>query len=102
MEKSDYNEEGFNDYKRKIYQSELSAYKLISENTIRQFFPKHYTGITIERVCDNAGVDISDQFLLECALILDLIEGTSMKQNEIQVTECYKKAGLIWRIFFKN
>ncbi|MEP7195447.1 MAG: hypothetical protein ABI851_02940 [Saprospiraceae bacterium] len=77
-----YNKEQFNKFRREVYNSEREAYELIQNSNLKEYFPAYYANTKINAVLDNCRQDISNQFLLDCCLTLELIQGESYKLND--------------------
>jgi hypothetical protein len=75
------NEEAFNEWMRNIYLSERAALELVARSSISHFFPHCHTGHTIEKIKDKNDFDITDQYLTDSVLALDIIEGTNFRQH---------------------
>jgi len=72
-----------NEYRKRVYQTEVDAYNLIKDSgLLKKFTPLFYGPISITKVIDN-GKDISDQFLLDCCYEMEYIEGIAEKLNII-------------------
>lgn len=87
-------ENKFNAYKRCVFNSEVEAYKLISKSEIAHYFPKYYSKTVIEKIFDENGKDISYQFLLDCCLTLDLIDGVFFKQDDMDIQQSVRDKGI--------
>lgn len=87
-------EDKFNAYKRCVFNSEVEAYMLISKSDIVHYFPRYYSNTVIEKVFDENGKDISYQFLLDCCLTLDLVNGSFDKQDNIYIQQCVRGKGI--------
>ena len=72
-----------------IYKIEIDAYNIISNSSVKKFFPKRHTNFNIEKIIDENDLDISNLFLLDCVIMLDLIEGESLKQNDSRVNQLF-------------
>jgi hypothetical protein len=86
IEKKEFSENDYNKWKKYIYKTEIDAYNIISNSSVKKFFPKRHTNFNIEKIIDENDLDISNLFLLDCVIMLDLIEGESLKQNDSRVT----------------
>lgn len=86
IEKKEFREDDFNKWKKYVYKTEIDAYNIISYSSVKKFFPKRHTNFNIEKIIDENDLDISNLFLLDCVIMLDLIEGESLKQNDSRVT----------------
>lgn len=95
-------EDKFNAYKRCVFNSELEAYRLISKSDVAHYFPRYYTNTVIEKVFDNSGKDISYQFLLDCCLTLDLVNGIFVKQDDIDIQQCVLNKGINLKYIFRK
>jgi hypothetical protein len=84
-DKRDFDEEEYNKWKKNIYKTEIDAYYIISNSSVKKYFSQKYNDFNINKISDSNGSDISNQYLLDCIIKLDLIEGTSFKQNDSRV-----------------
>lgn len=101
-DKFDNREEEFNLFRRKVFHSEKDAYEIISKNAISKYFPNYYPDVVIEQILDSTGNDVSNHYLLDCCLTLDLISGKSSKQNDIDIRDCIYSHGInIDSVFIK-
>jgi len=94
----DLKEVEFNEWKRNIYNSEKTAYDKIAKSNVKEFFPVCYNDVTIEKIDNENGLDISDCFLLDCVLTLDLVSGDCDKQSLMR-EECKNKGVDLQDIF---
>lgn len=97
-EKRDFKEDEYNKWKKDIYKTEIDAYNKISNSSIEKYFPKKYSDFNIDKIIDSNGLDISNHYLLDCIIKLDLIDGICIKQNDPRVI-CFCKENnidLLW------
>jgi hypothetical protein len=83
--KRDFKEDEYNKWKKEIYKTEIDAYDKISDSKIKKYFPKKYDDFIIDKILDEDDLDISDLFLLDCIIMIDFINGESIKQNDSRV-----------------
>jgi len=76
----EYNEASFNEFRRKVFNSEYAAYKILNNSDLAKYIPLLYEQPNIERIYDINGADISSYFLMDCCNALELVEGESKKQ----------------------
>lgn len=78
-------EDSFDDQRNiEVFRSECEAYKLVQTRehlSIRT--PQFFGCMNVKAVLDLEGNDISSQFLLECCLCLELVQGTAQKLNPV-------------------
>lgn len=78
------NENQYSEYTRKVFNSEKDAYNLIGAHKLKKYFPVYYPEIVVEKVLTIDGSDISSQYLIDCCLVLELIEGDFRKWDKYE------------------
>jgi hypothetical protein len=87
----EFKEDEYNKWKKNIYETEIEAYNKILKSSIKKYFPHKYNDFNIDKIIDSNGTDISNLYLLNCVIKLDLIEGKCFKQNDSRVIEFCKE-----------
>ena len=65
---------------REVFAAELKAYQIAaSVQTLKEHTPEFYGTITVDKVLDSHGSDLSPQYLLDCCYCMKLCVGTSSK-----------------------
>jgi hypothetical protein len=101
-DKTSWSEDVFNNYKHKIFESERNAYELISQNTVKSYFPTYHPDVCIDKILDEGGFNISSQFLLQCVLVMDLIHGKAIKQAESETRNFCKEHAIDLEAIFNE
>lgn len=91
FDENDFTEEQFNIWKKNVYKSEATACQKIAEDRIKEFFPLYFGNIGVEKIIDRNRKDISEYFLLDCVLVLELIPYVAYKQDAPYVLEHCEK-----------
>jgi hypothetical protein len=79
--KNEIGEEKTNEYHRKVFKSQINAYNSAQySNLLLNHIPKFYGERKLDFVYEN-GIDVSNQFLLDCCYQIELICGEEGKLN---------------------
>ncbi len=82
IDKFDYGELEFNAYRKRVFESEKKAYQITQNCKLlndRSLFPIFYGTPTITKVYNSKGADVSNNYLLDCCLDLEYIQGENNK-----------------------
>lgn len=80
-----------------VYKSEVKAYEIASaRNEMAEFIPQFYGPVTIGKIFDEMGNDISSQYELNLAYQMKKIEGDFIKHDCTfeEIGELYRRNGI--------
>jgi len=76
-----------NEHINNTFKSEVDAYNIICKNQeLQNYIPKFYGQISIDKIIDKNGIEISDKYYLEYAYEMEFIEGTFRKYGNNYTT----------------
>lgn len=89
-------------HSRKVYQSEVEAYEIVQLHPrLVELTADFFGRCSVAKVFDEHGADISDRFLLDCGLELELLSGPFPKigscfgsTNRNEVERAFNDAGI--------
>ena len=80
----------FNKFREQVYKNENNSYKTLQKSKLlKNFTPEYYGEVRIEKVVDR-GVDVSEEYLLNCCFKLEYIEGKTVIREPITLA-CFVK-----------
>lgn len=82
-----------------VYKSEVKAYEIASaSNEIAEFIPQFYGSVTIRKIFDAIGNDISSQYELNLAYQMKKIEGDFIKHDCTfeEIGKLYRQHGIYY------